>query len=534
METNDNVRGEHQEREQDPDRRTNNNISDTVDSRFSSTTKDDLDISSGDDKKNDKNDDDENEDNPIYDEVYKPIKTEVDELRRENEALKKENLSLKGTIESYKKNYTYINNKVESQKRQYDDYIHGLNKKLNDSNNKVESQKRQYDNYIRELNKKLNDSKNELVSNKNRTETFKTEFIKIQEELDTKKMDVIELKKNNAALREEASKYQSALGVASNFRISDGKNHSVQLKKDILSLQDAIEAYVTNLKGNIEVNIENVEKLAQKYGCLTNIIIEKTKKQNKPFIKAILQRYVLEIIYENANKYFDSLGNNRCLLESEILMRTHDLCFILKEFSETRIGTDKIAPTSSIKIRQEAFAALSNRGFSEIIENNQNNQTNEHNFIYHVKHILNKSMAEIRIINDAEKKQSIENMATNIIREIIRLFWFRVNVQEPVITIAWYGPYTKIDRDTMTGRWEEGDDDIDNLVVDLCYFPIIGLNLDDPSKRKLYIRAKVFPRCQERNYAVSLFEKGYSVVKNVISIDKSESQQAGHNSNEAS
>ncbi|CAB5127714.1 hypothetical protein RhiirA5_504277 [Rhizophagus irregularis] len=496
METGDNVRGEHQEREQDPDRRTNNNISDTIASGFSSTTKDD-DISSDDDKKNDENDDDENEDNPIYDEVY------VDELRRENETLKKENLSLKGTIESYKKDYTHINNKVESQKRQYE-------------------------NYIRELNKKLNDSKNELVSNKNRTETFKTEFRKIQEELDTKKMDVIELKKNNAILREEASKYQSALGVAANFRISDDKNHSVQLKNDILSLQDAIETYVTHLKGNIEVNIENVEKLAQNYECRTNIMMEKTKRQNKPFIKAILQRYVLETIIEHSKKYFVTFGDI-LHLESEILMKTNDLCFKLNEFSKTRIGTDKITPTSSIKIRQEACAALSNRGFSEITENNQ---MNEHQFIYYVKHILNKSMTEFRTINDEEKRQSIENMATNIIRKVIRLLWFRLNVQEPIIKASWFWPNTKLDRDTMAGRWEE-DDDIDSLVVDLCYFPIIGLNLDDPSKRKLYTRAKVFPRYQDRSYASSLFEKGCNMVKSAISGDKSESS-TGHDSNEAS
>jgi len=100
-------------------------------------------------------------------------------------------------------------------------------------------------------------------------------------------------------------------------------------------------------------------------------------------------------------------------------------------------------------------------------------------------------------------------MATNIIREFVKIFWFRLSVQEPIITAEWFKPHTKIDPNEMTGRWEEGEEDIDNLVVDLCYFPIIGINLNDPSKRKLYTRAKVFPRYRER----TLFEKGCNIVK---------------------
>ncbi|CAB5391019.1 unnamed protein product [Rhizophagus irregularis] len=214
-----------------------------------------------------------------------------------------------------------------------------------------------------DLDRKTNNNKDDISSDNDK------KIDKKNEKLDAKQENINELKKNNVALREEASKYQSALGVAANFRISDDKNHSVQLKNDILSLQDAIEDYVTNLKGNVEVNIENVEKLAQKYGCLTNIITEKTKRQNKSFIKAVLQRYVLEVIITNANDYFDYLENTDTLhLESEILMKTNDLCLKLDKFSETRTGTDKITSTSSIKIRQEAYAALSNRGFQRLLK----------------------------------------------------------------------------------------------------------------------------------------------------------------------
>ncbi|CAB4437198.1 unnamed protein product, partial [Rhizophagus irregularis] len=219
-----------------------------------------------------------NEGNPITDEeVYKFIESKVDErnkLRLENEELKKENSSLRETIESYQKNYT---NELESQRQRYENNI------------------KKYELRIQELNQKLNDSNKELGNYKEYTETFKTELKEIQTELDIKNKDIIELKTNNASLKEEASKYQSALGVAANFRISDDMNHSVQLKNDILSLQDIIENYVTNLKGKIEVNIENVKRLSENYGCHTNIM-EKADKQNKSFIKAILQRHVLDEI----------------------------------------------------------------------------------------------------------------------------------------------------------------------------------------------------------------------------------------------
>ncbi|RIA79987.1 hypothetical protein C1645_882416 [Glomus cerebriforme] len=352
----------------------------------------------------------------------------------------------------------------------------------------LESQKKQ----VQELNQKLDESDKKLQNYKNCEESLNTKIKEIQKELDTKNEDINELKKNNATLKEEASKYQSALGVAANFRTSD-ENHSVQLKKDILSLQDTIESYVTNLKGNIEVNVENIENLLQRYGCLTKITKE---NQNRPFIKAVLQRYVLDTIIENANDYFDHPNHPKDIgisLESKILSRTNYLCLLLDTFCETRKGTDTITPITSIKIRQEAYVALGNRGFSEIVENDQ---TIEHNFIDNVKNILNKSLNEYRTINDSAKKQSVENMATNIIRDVIRLFWFRLLAQEPIITISWFEPNTRIDPNTMTGRWEDREEDIDNLVVDLCYFPIIGLNLDDPSKRKLYTRAKVFPRYQ--------------------------------------
>ncbi len=65
-----------------------------------------------------------------------------------------------------------------------------------------------------------------------------------------------ELEEQNAKLREEASKYQSALGVVTNTRL--GYDDLVKLKEDILNLQKSLENYVTHLKPNIDIVIEKV------------------------------------------------------------------------------------------------------------------------------------------------------------------------------------------------------------------------------------------------------------------------------------
>ncbi|GBB95724.1 hypothetical protein RclHR1_00260029 [Rhizophagus clarus] len=472
----------------DDDERKNDDQSNSDLMEFSSTAKENLITSS---KNNIRKNDDKGNEN--VDDETKEI-----QLSLENENLKHKISLLKKSIQFYEKNYVTcddyknLQDELESQKRHYEKIIR---RKKND-----------YELRIQELNQKLFDTNNELQKYKNYTESFKTEYRKIQDELDANKEDINILKTNNTALKEEASRYQSALGTATNFRTSDD---SVQLKNDILSLQDSIGDYVTNLKGRIEINIDNIEKLIQDYGCLTKITKE---KPNKSFIKAILQRYVLNTVIEHARNYFE----NSASLESDILHKTLHLCSALNKFSESRKGMDTITPTTSIKIRQEACVALSNRGFSETLENNQ---TIEHDFIKRARHALNNSMNEYRTINDPEKKQSVESMATNIIREIVRIFWFRLRAQEPTVSSSWIDPRVKIDINTMTGRWEKEEEDIDKLIVDMCYFPIVGLNLNDPSKRKLYTRAKVFPAYQVRSYASvtsTLIEQGRKFVRNVI------------------
>ena len=102
-------------------------------------------------------------------------------------------------------------------------------------------------------------------------------------------------------------------------------------------------------------------------------------------------------------------------------------------------------------------------------------------------------MNRYRKINDVDKKEKIEAMAPKLIQDIYKLFWFRVNVQEPTVETQFF-KNDKIDPEMMKGMWNEEDaEDIDQLCVDICYFPLFGQNLNS-SNRKICTPAKVFSR----------------------------------------
>ena len=78
--------------------------------------------------------------------------------------------------------------------------------------------------------------------------------------------EIKNLEKINTNLKEEASKYQSALGAATSYQLGDDDdNNSVRLNEDIVNLQDSLEDYVTSLrKTEIEVNLTKINNLLNK------------------------------------------------------------------------------------------------------------------------------------------------------------------------------------------------------------------------------------------------------------------------------
>ncbi|GBC08045.1 hypothetical protein RclHR1_07890012 [Rhizophagus clarus] len=302
--------------------------------------------------------------------------------------------------------------------------------------------------------------------------------------------DYQKLKERCVELERINSNLQSALGNVTNFRLNDNdKNNSVQFTEDILRLQDALEIYVTNLRPKIEVNSKNVNNLLSKYKSKTRL---SSKSPDIPLTKAVLQRHVLETIFSYISLYADNTNfGEPNSLEAMIANKSEELIQLTQKFGKTREGNDSITPAVPIKIRQQIYSALGNRGFSNIITNEQ--ETCEHFFINNFKIKLNEEMEQYRKILDPTKKKEIEEKAVNIILDVVRIFFFRIQTQEPIGQIRWFRNKDKIDTSLMIGMWND-DDEIDDFEVDICKFPLVGIELDDKRKCKIYTQAIIHPQ----------------------------------------
>ncbi|CAG8493480.1 uncharacterized protein OCT59_011963 [Rhizophagus irregularis] len=389
-------------------------------------------------------------------------------------------------IEKNQKEKQELDSKLKILEENYQRDINQLNGRYNELESSKKNTERYMESCIKNLEQQLRDQRIKFQQEfKQAHEKYKKNINYIRQNLDEKGNGSRDLEDENARLKEEASKYQSALGVATNIFLSDGDlNHSVKLKNDILKLQNILENYVTHLKPNMNINIKKVQELAQEYGCLNEIT---ANNSNKIFIKAILQRKVLDLICEFSHEFFKfQCGNSK--LESDVESKATELLELIKLFLTTRAGTDEVTGASIIKIRQQVYGILGNRGFNNIIDNDGNMRM--HDFIAHVSNELNKMMNNYRKINDLNRKKQVDAMAPKLIQDIFKLLWFRINVQEPKLECEFF-ENDMINPNLMKGAWN--DDEIDKLRVDICYFPLIGTKLNS-SDAKIYTLAKVFPR----------------------------------------
>ncbi|GES97329.1 hypothetical protein GLOIN_2v1678344 [Rhizophagus clarus] len=310
---------------------------------------------------------------------------------------------------------------------------------------------------------------------------------KLEEQLKETRSLIQSLKHKNKNLEAETSKYQSALGIATNFDLNvDEHDDSVKLNKDILELHDTLENYVTNLKPRIDVNINEAKKLLENYGCQIKISEE---EPNKPLIKAVLQRHVLEEIFVEANFYFDfknyKLSVKDHHLESSIVDQATTLIDLMGKLNSNRLGNDEITRLIPIRLRQQVYIALGTRGFNDIIS-----QDSKHNFIDITSNKMNKMMNKFRRIKDKETRKRVNAMAEDLVRNVLRIFYFRLRIQEPMAQYHWFKNDEKINKSYMKGCWNEGD--IKDLVVEVCSFPMICRPYSDGFK--VFTPAKVFSR----------------------------------------
>ncbi|CAG8484976.1 14420_t:CDS:1 [Funneliformis mosseae] len=410
----------------------------------------------------------------LVENIQDPRIEKYDQLLQTHKGLQKGNEELRKNYETLQKNHE------ELQK------VHGVlqndHKELQDKFQSCKNEKAQIANQLKQL-KKLETINTKTIDNYKKNADYYENYVD-------------ELKKANVDLKEQASKYQSALGIAKTFRLGDeDKNNSVQLRDDILSLQNALEIYITNLRPNISIDIKMVNTLFTKYQSKIKL---KTKDNAFSSIKAVLQRHVLETIFGYIKTYFDRTSSifervsffNRkddYYLEAQFVNKAKELDKLANEFASTRDGTDNVTSAVPIKIRQQIYAALGTRGFSDIVIDE--NKPNEHNFINLHKEKLNKEMDSYRKINDPAKEKEIKNKTADIIREVVRIFFFRLKTQEPIAEYEWISPNEEFDSNRMTESSHE--DDIENAYVDLCIFPLIYKKSNYSSNLQVYTPAKV-------------------------------------------
>ncbi|CAG8519756.1 9076_t:CDS:1 [Cetraspora pellucida] len=290
---------------------------------------------------------------------------------------------------------------------------------------------------------------------------------------------ISKLLEENKRLKLEAAKHQAALGNVVNFKWDDNDpNNSMQLVKDIEKLQRDLQSF-TGVKGtNIQINQLAVSELFNRYECSTKF----DDKAMKVVLSAVLQRHILEHILELSDNFRRRISDNTIFLsddqlEAGIDSRAQALFPLISRFSAFNPGNDEHTRVLPIKLRQHIYAALSNRGFD-----NQN-----HQLVQEILESLIKEMNQYRTI-ESKDKSKLASKATSIIKQVLKIFCFRLETQEPTPEVKFYKVGDPIDVEVMDGNWQG---DAKDLEVEICSFPAILL-ID--SEKRIMTKAQVMTR----------------------------------------
>nr|CAG8618268.1 7401_t:CDS:2 [Entrophospora candida] len=301
--------------------------------------------------------------------------------------------------------------------------------------------------------------------------------------LNSKDIYINGLLKDNDDLKKEAIKYQSALGNATSFQLgSQDSNSAGQLSKDIGNLHKNLDKFC-GLKKGIKINESEVKELLRKFGCS----IAGSKIHNsKNLISGVLERHVIETIIEKTQNYFNNDKGNKQddeqddekqqSLEAKIVKTTEQLSKLTDSISTYRTGDEEVSKATSTKLRQQIYGVLGNRGFSNIAVG----KDKKHPLIATLQEDILDLMNRYRTIKNPEKLSEIESIIDEIVRQAVNIFFFRLKVQEPVASWKFFENKTSINTIMMEASWDE--DELEDLYVDICAFPIIGFNLCEADK----------------------------------------------------
>ncbi|CAI2164475.1 8384_t:CDS:2 [Funneliformis geosporum] len=315
---------------------------------------------------------------------------------------------------------------------------------------------------------------------KSKLKNLQIEYKNFEAILDTRDNYINGLEKANEDLKKETTRYQSALGDATSFHLgSQDSNSAVQLSEDIRALHSNLEKFC-GLKRGVDLKEPEVKELLEKFGCSFTGKL----RNNKPLISGLLERLVIETVIEMANKYFDNQTNDIDIkkvednasqqqnLEMNIINVTEQLLKLTDSISTNRAGDETVSKATSTKIRQQIYAILGNRGFSNIISDKGDK---EHPLIVNLRKAIIDLMNRYRTIKNKDKLTENEKLIDEIVRHVVRIFLFRLKVQVPIAGWKFFEKHTEINTIMMEASWDEVE--LEDLYVDACAFPIIGSNL---------------------------------------------------------
>ncbi|CAG8435964.1 8612_t:CDS:1 [Ambispora gerdemannii] len=311
--------------------------------------------------------------------------------------------------------------------------------------------------------------------------------LQYENSLNQKRIDALTHETKSA--KEEASRLQSALGGVRDLQWNnDDTSNPLQLTKDIDRIH-ALLNNVTKVKPKHQIRIDESASLDLfREFKIINITEE---GPYKTALSSALQRIIIDRVFDvikalpsDINNAVSNFDEN---LEANVSYHFRELDFFMRKLATNRPGDDEITIIAPTKIRQQVFASLGSRGYS-----------NHHPKVNSLTEELLQKMGKYREVLFKEQRNILKTQVTEVVVELMRLY-FRLFAQEPIPEIRWIESEESICGGFMQGPWDI--EASQNQVVDFCYFPAIGIDLDDDKNRRVYCKAQILVR-QKKNAGV--------------------------------
>ncbi|CAG8625418.1 7780_t:CDS:1 [Paraglomus occultum] len=257
------------------------------------------------------------------------------------------------------------------------------------------------------------------------------------------------LENENRVMKEELLVAHAALQAAKR-QPTESCHTSVELVKQIKSLQRSLQVF-TSVKGaDFTINKEASVKLLREYDASSIV----DGQFPKLLLSCVLQRKILELVFEYTNNFFketisafDKVSNgnrNRIAITHELVNLTNNAAVV------------QAADIDPSKIRDVNYNSLR----SHIFEN--------------VKPLVDKILSvmnDCRSIKSSRKSRLYEEVI-NVVFNAISLYAFPTNNQCSMLEFVFFDSGTLFDEQKMEGAC--GDDiSSDRAEIAVCYFPMI-------------------------------------------------------------